>query len=202
MDRRTYELLSQRVDYLELVCAVSRVGRGPSSSYLAQISKLTHDLDRFIDDNCGEVGRVIEILRSTGLWSELDVIETGDDSVLAGVDSSVGEVSLDKQLVVESTYDYLKQLIGVLTKIQCLDGNDIIRKRFKVEVLEYKLVIEEIHSVLVGTALPEKYNQLVLGSINYLDRFVAVVTEYNEYINKVRGALMDQTVGQVPVEAE
>lgn len=193
MDRMTYNLLSQRLDYLELLTNIhAKNDSRKTTSYITQLSALNNNLNKFIADQYPELLRMIELLKQYNLWDNINSIAQLDKqpSKETKLSSDRTQINSKKHLLL-SNYQYLTELIDNIQKLKHLDTHDILAKRFPTDIIKSKHVIGNLNQMLVNQILPEEYNKLIVSSISFMEAYITMIHEYNSQFSRLKDRLVE-----------
>lgn len=179
MDRRTYDLLCQRVEFLELLYSSSR--KTPASdSYITRLSSLNTRLETFITEKYPEIERIAKLLQTHGLWNDLGPRKVSSD------------LSLEQKTAhLISNYEWLLQLTNLMKSLESQNPDEILAKRFPVQVIEFKNTLEQVNKILQSPILAKQYAKLVAYSVTITETYMDLVCQYNRQVAALSKALTD-----------
>ncbi|GMM33721.1 hypothetical protein DASC09_010460 [Saccharomycopsis crataegensis] len=186
MDRGTYNLLSQRLDYLELVANTKHKLDDATPSYLARLSKVNNDLNQLIISNHPSFLRIIELFKQYGLWDSI-VSEDSPNNINDPDPSSIEA----RKLMLLANHEYFVSLITKIQSLMNLNPHEVIHNRFPVQVVEHQQLLGELQQFLTAELIPKRFNPLIINSITVIERYVEIINDYNLEIDRLKNQLME-----------
>ncbi|ODV64022.1 uncharacterized protein ASCRUDRAFT_5911 [Ascoidea rubescens DSM 1968] len=202
MDRRTFHILSQRLDYLELLCNSRQLTSNDTHpSVLVQLSQLHSNLKEIVASNYSRYSDLFQIISHHNLWSEvpshqIDAIaelpSNYDNPHLNSQNTNdTKDVEIKKKLIL-SNEDDLKCIIKNINDLSSLNSMKLINKNFAdLDLLDQKYNLLLLKKSLNDSFFPNRYHPLFIKSIAIAEGYINLINKQNKFLVHIEESLLN-----------